>query len=92
MKLADWLSTFLATSFRSCAFYRNYQVAALVNLGLQDANIRSLQWNGYLSFVHCLILRRFFTILHPQVWGLPRQFPMSQKSDAFVPPAVVLLA
>jgi|GEM_PF-5015203 len=56
----------------------DYQVAALVDLGLQDANIRYFQWNAYLGFAHGWFYSVFPASLHPQIWGLPRQFPMSQ--------------
>jgi hypothetical protein len=78
MKLADRLSALPTTSFRSCAFDCDHQVTALVDLGFQDANIRYFQWNGYLGFAHGWFYSVFPAILHPQIWGLPRQFPMSQ--------------
>jgi hypothetical protein len=79
MKLADRLSALPTTSFRSCAFDCDHQVAALVDLGLQDANIRYFQWNDYLGFAHGWFYSVFPAILHPQIWGLPRQFPMSHN-------------
>jgi hypothetical protein len=77
MKLADRLSALPTTSFRSCAFDCDHQVTALVDLGFQDANIRYFQWNGYLGFAHGWFYSVFPAILHPHIWGLPRQFPMS---------------